>query len=353
MDELEHKKVIKTYSAEKLQELKLPEIEYRVENLITNGFIIVAAPPKYGKSFMMMKLGTCVATGEPFLGLSTTQCDCLYMALEDSLQRLQMRLNALCMEQKAPKSLIFTTHWPDMDHGMLEWLERYLTNHPETKLIIIDTLQKIRGLTYGREGTYGTDYRELSKIKEFADQHGIAIVVVHHLRKAEDDGDPFNRIAGTNGIMGVADTAIVLTRRSRNDGETVMSVTGRDVDNMELVLRFDGGEWTVKGETDELARQRELDDYKANPCVRLIRHLVEENHGCWSGKLSELLEEGKKVAPIDISARALNGEIKRIERKLRQYDGIVHTMIPNGSGGGKHTFRLVEKDDEDRDRYEV
>ena len=79
------------------------------------------------------------------------------------------------------------------------------------KIIVIDTLQKIREAT---ENSYGSDYKELSVLKILADKLGIVILLVHHTRKCSDS-DPFNMISGSTGLSGCVDGSMVLVETKR------------------------------------------------------------------------------------------------------------------------------------------
>lgn len=204
-----------TISAVDLQAKDLPPIRFIVNKLLSVGLNILASPPKYGKSWMVLALCLAVASGNRFLGYMTNQCGCLYLALEDSQRRLKARMDKLLAGKPAPAGFHFATMASPINNGLFDELDDFLKKHSDTGLIVIDTLQRVRGAAHGKEGAYAADYREVGALKAFADQHNVALLLVHHLRKMKDDGDPFNMISGTNGIMGAADTSIVLTREKR------------------------------------------------------------------------------------------------------------------------------------------
>ena len=52
-------------------------------------------------------------------------------------------------------------------------LNKELKIDPNIKLVIVDTLQKIRGKARSIEQAYSYDYREISTLKSFADEKGI------------------------------------------------------------------------------------------------------------------------------------------------------------------------------------
>ena len=121
--------------------------------------------------------------------------------------------------------------------GLVEQIEGFLGAHPDTVLVVIDTLQRIR--TVGNEANpYASDYRDLGVLKELADRNRIAILLIHHLRKRNDE-DPMNMISGTTGISGATDTNLVLKKGTRSGGAATLYCTGRDIEYQELVLEFD------------------------------------------------------------------------------------------------------------------
>lgn len=81
----------------------------------------------------------------------------MYLCLEDSQLRIQNRL--FDVTEDAPANVHFCTESRILGDGVTEQLERFLSEHPDTSLIIIDKLQMIRGTIY--DHTYANDYREL------------------------------------------------------------------------------------------------------------------------------------------------------------------------------------------------
>ncbi len=79
-------------------------------------------------------------------------------------------------------------------------MRKIVKEHKDTKLIIIDTLQKVRDEskeTY----SYASDYQIIARLKQFAGAYGICLILVHHTRKHQAD-DKFDMISGTNGFLG-------------------------------------------------------------------------------------------------------------------------------------------------------
>ena len=198
-----------TIDGETLMSKPLQPLNFVVDTLISQGLHILAGSPKVGKSWLALWLAVTVAKGEPVWGLSVKQGTTLYLCLEDSQLRIQNRL--FDVTEDAPPNVHFCTESRILGDGLEEQLRQFLTEHPDTSLVIIDTLQMIRGTTY--DNTYANDYRDLSALKKLADAHGIAILLIHHLRKEKAD-DVFNRISGTTAISGAVDASFTLWRSS-------------------------------------------------------------------------------------------------------------------------------------------
>lgn len=347
---------LETITAADLQQKDIPPIRFIVNNLLSVGLNILASPPKYGKSWMMLALCLAVASGGRFLGYTTNQCGCLYLALEDSQRRLKTRMDKLLAGKTAPTGFHFATMADTIDNGLFDQLEGFLKMHPDTGLIVIDTLQRVRGAAHGKEGAYAADYREVGALKAFADSHNVALLLVHHLRKMKDDGDPFNMISGTNGIMGAADATLVLTKEKRGDSNATLSVVGRDIESSDTVLQFnkDTCYWENLGDTDWFAEQQARQEYQESPIIRTIKKLLEQSPEGWIGTAQQLLEAGRFISRTSLapSPRDLSGKLKGLSKSLLDYDGIVYERKSNGSGGGKHSFSYMGAQFEELDQTE-
>lgn len=332
-------------TATDLQNADLPPVQFLVDDILPAGTSLLSAASKIGKSWMVLDMGLAIAAGKPFMGHDTHQAGVLYLALEDSQTRLQDRMNKVLNRGKAPGGMRFSIVAPNLDEGLLEVLAADLQANPETKLIIIDTLQKIRGVAKARESGYEQDYREMAAVKKFVDERGISVLFVHHNRKMRDEDDPFNMISGTNGIMGAADTIWTIIKNKRSENEATLHITGRDVEQSDTVISFDKSVWKWKpmGALDLIVSQREREEYDNDPVVQTIKALLKDG-GEWKGSAAELMAEGRRICkqPIAVSAQAMGRIIKRIESNLLDYDGIDHDRSSNGSGGGQHYFYYTD-----------
>lgn len=336
---------LSTISARELQDKEIPPTNFIVAELLPQGLALLASPPKYGKSWFVLDLCLSVAAGERFLNHATVKRGCLYLALEDSERRLQDRMNKILQGERAPMSFDYATSAADIGHGLIQQLADYVSQHKDTGLIVVDTLQKVRTSTNGKESAYSADYKETALLKNFADKHSVCVLLVHHLRKAKDDTDPFNQISGTNGIFGAADTALVMTRLRRGDSRTTLSVVGRDIDSGDFTIVFDKDDWKWKnlGSVENVTQQLRAEEYRQSPVVITIRELLRQNPtGTWSGSMKQLLEAGQVITGtwIATSPRELSGIVKKIDHDLFALDRIMHRTIGNGTGGKKHWFGL-------------
>ena len=241
-----------TFTAVDLMKREFPEPKWIVEALLPEGLTLFAGPPKMGKSWLALSLCVATASAGHALGkIPVERGEALYIALEDTPRRLQSRLRMMLNSEPVPQGLHLATQWLRLDQGGADQLENWLLGMPKCRLIIIDTLQRLRPPQQGNRGLYEQDYATLAYLKSLADQCGVAIVIVHHLRKGSSD-DPLEEVSGTTGLTGAADTIWTL-RRDRGCMDATLFTTGRDIDEAETALRFDKslGLWTLLGNADE------------------------------------------------------------------------------------------------------
>ena len=227
-------KTLETMTAEQLQRAPYSPVPFLVDELIPEGLHILAGAPKIGKSWLALWLCLCISQGQPLWNFATTQGEVLYLSLEDSFQRIQTRLFDLT--EDAPPTLHFAIMADTLKRGLEQQIEQFLTEHPTTKLVVIDTLQCVRG-TGSDSNLYANDYQDIGLLKKLADNQHIAILLIHHLRKLHDD-DPMNMISGSTGLSGAADSTFVLQKSSRLANIASLHCTGRDIPDRTLKLEF-------------------------------------------------------------------------------------------------------------------
>jgi Fe2+ or Zn2+ uptake regulation protein len=277
-----------------------PPTLWVVPELVAEGLTLLAAKPKLGKSWLALGLALAVASGGTALGqVQVEQGDVLYLALEDSPKRLRARTGQLLQGQAAPERLEYATSWPRLDEGGLRLLEVWLQGHPDARLLILDTLAKIRG--QARSGTlYGDDYASLEQVQRLAHDYGVGVLVIHHTGK-ESREDPLDEVNATQGLNGVADNILVL-RRERGKSQATLIGDGRELNGIELTLAFDAttGAWRQveappedQPKTPERAEILDLLKASAAPLSpKQIAEALEKHPSTMRSILPKMVQEG-------------------------------------------------------------
>jgi hypothetical protein len=289
-------------SAESLKPMTFAPIQYVVPGIIVEGLTLFAGKPKMGKSWMVLHAGAAVATGAFTLGdLHCIEGDVLYCALEDSERRLQSRLTKLLgISRDWPARLFYYCQLPRLGAGGLEAIRAWVQSKSHPRLIIIDTLAMVRPPKKRDDSIYDADYAAVLALRQLANEFGIAIVVVHHLRKADAD-DAFDTVSGTLGLTGAVDSVLVLKRDA--GGNFVLHGRGRDLVEIEKAMTFDADAciWRIEGDAAAVRRSSER-----NAVLEAIR------------------DAGEPIKPNDIAIAAdmKSGNVRRLVGKLLK-DGII------------------------------
>lgn len=330
-------------SAYDLQQKEFDERYYAVQGMIPEGETVIAAPPKTGKSWLMLDMCLKVAKGEKFLGFETKQSDTLYLALEDGDNFEQERLNIVLNGQEAPKNFhfVFSNVMP-MNEGFLLQLEELLKQFPEVKIVVIDTLQFIKYRQGKSESAYETDYRTGRDLKEFAEKKGIAIVVVTHTTKMRYIDDDMANVSGTNGVTGAADAVVVLGKEKRTDLEAKMFITGRKVRQTMHDIRFDDtkcqweyvglAEVTDKDDREQQEREKEYMNSKIREAVIQIARSMDKGDEPWKGRAGDLIEKALEFQiGLKESNRDIGGFLNKMQGMFMAYDYVLVEKIKNGT----------------------
>ena len=244
-----------SFTASELWDMSFPPIAWVVPDYVAAGLTLLVGAPKLGKSWLSLDICRAVAEGGYVLGdRHCQQGSALYAALEDNPRRIKDRLHKVCGRKPGDGFTVWTEMNP-LDKGGLDELRAWIESAEAPRLIVLDVLNKIRAAKTKNDDPYQYDYNSMTPLKELADEFNLAIVVVHHTRKAEA-GDKLERTSGTNGLTGAADTTIILDR----DGEGVtLSGRGRDIEEFETAVQFDRDNcrWRVLGDAVEVRRSDE------------------------------------------------------------------------------------------------
>lgn len=315
---------------------KEPEpVSWVVEDLIPTGLGLIIGPSKLGKSWMALQLALAVASGKEFLGFHSRKGNVLYLALEDNERRLVERVGHIQKGEEVPEGFrvrFVSSRLPKLIEELEE--ERRAS---DPKLVIIDTLQMIRGPVRNTENLYAYDYREMAMLKKFADENDIAIIAIHHTRKANDTSNVFNNISGTTGIMGAADSSFVL---SKDKEKVVLSVTGRDISSEEYLLSFDKDTclWSMEETREAEMERRLLESFESSSVVRVLRNAELP----YKATASEIQQEIKDKEGACLSLYEVSGSIQKYERLLHERLHIIH-HTERTSSKRLHVFERKEE----------
>ncbi|WP_319414798.1 AAA family ATPase [Marispirochaeta aestuarii] len=282
---------------------EFPEPTWIIPNILPAGLSILAGAPKLGKSWFALNIAVQFSCSLRILDkFQTDPQKALYLALEDTPPRLQNSL--LQMDAPDTANLLLATNWTTGIHGYEE-IRSILYNNRDLKLVIVDTLKKMRDV-YDRPSNYAydADYEEIGYLKEIADQYNVAILVITHTRKAESV-DFLQSVSGTMGITGAADTVLALTR-SRTSSDAVLSVTGRDIEEAQYSIGFckDTFSWKFLGnvEDEQISERRQaifdfLKESGEVETVKRIREAVGGSDSNISHILAKMCREGIVYKP--------------------------------------------------------
>ena len=285
---------LETVSMTTLYDTDFEGQEPLIDGLLYRGAYLLAGSPKVGKSFLMAQLAYQVSTGLPLWGYKVRKTGVLYFALEDNYARLQRRLFRM-FGAEAAENLYFATHCKTANSGLEDQIRSFMKEHPNTGLIIIDTLKRVREVG-GADFSYSSDYDIVARLKTVADSYKVTMVIVHHTRKLAAD-DKFDMISGTNGLLGAADGAFLLQKEKRTDGSAVLDVAGRDQQDQRFYLTRDKERliWTL--ERTETEAWTEPPD----PVLEAVAAFITAERPSWSGTATELAA----VLQVDMKPNAL------------------------------------------------
>jgi hypothetical protein len=230
-----------SWTAAELMATTFPEQRWAVRGLVAEGLTLLVGPPKAGKSWAVLGIGIAVAHGgKAFNKVDVDAGAVLYLALEDTPRRLQQRLGKVLAGEPAPKQLTIATECPALSAGGTERIAEWLDSHPDARLVIVDVFARVRERAQATQGNaYDADYQAMCALKLLADRYGVAVLVLHHTRKAAAE-DFLDTVSGTQGLAGAADAVAVL-RRTRGQADAELFITGRDVEEAAYALTFDAG----------------------------------------------------------------------------------------------------------------
>ena len=301
---------IDVINAQELRDKVFPPIKWAVPGFIPSGLSILGGAPKTGKSIMALHIALGIAIGGCVFGcVNVEKGDVLYLSLEDTQRRLQERidLSNILSEKDDLSGLDLVTAIPRQHEGGMEYLNWWLSSHPDARLVIIDTLQKFRRQLSGKGNVYAEDYDVTTEIKALADKHDVAILILHHLKKMsakeELQGDWIYSFSGSAGISGSAD-ALFMLKRERSGSTAKLYRTGRDVEEKEFYFSLDNFGWVYKGDAEEIT----LSTWKAQ-----ILNFLKTHHTITADELGNAAGIFTNTARQQLARLAKEGAIVKVK----------------------------------------
>ncbi len=248
-------------AATDLMAADLGEVQWIIPDILPEGLTLLVGKAKMRKSFLALGACLAIAAGGMALGkIRVEQGSSLYLALEDNHRRLQKRMGDILKGAPAPEKFFLANEWPRLDEGGLDYIVEWLENTPDARMVVIDTMVKIRPPAKGKN-IYSEDYHALEALIPVASRFGVSILVVHHFNKMADAQDPLDAISGSTGLTGGVD-GFLLLKRDRGSADAYLYVDGRDIEEpRELALQWDANitGWSLMGdaETYRMSQERQ------------------------------------------------------------------------------------------------
>ncbi|MDL2215792.1 helicase RepA family protein [Ruminococcaceae bacterium OttesenSCG-928-N02] len=305
-------KALDTIDGNTLMAQEFEPLRFAVDKILPYGLFILAGSPKVGKSWLSLDLCQAVATGSQLWDYQANQGDVLYFALEDNYSRLQTRLQLMDTETQDISALYLATASFGLSDGLLEQIHGFVAEHPDTKLIVIDTLEHIRNGEFDKN-MYACDYRDMNKLREITSKYKLSLVLVHHTRKMYDP-DPLNTISGSTGLVGAVDGVFVLEKSKRTSNEGKLTIANRDTENYCFALKFnpDVCRWGIVSKDGD-------GDNEVSICIIIDDFLKDTWRGTATELCNALLAQntGDDLTPLSVKQ-----QLKRSSEQLKSKYGI-------------------------------
>ena len=230
----------------------------------------------------------------------------LFLALEGSTKGLKRRIEKMLDGDPAPENLHFLRNFPKLDEKGLKKLRAVLEDYPDTVLVVIDTLVRVRKQDNSRRSIYDIDSETLHPITQLGEELNVSILIIHHANKrSKNEGDVLDLVSGSTGLTGAVDN-VLLMEKEYGQMDAKLTVIPREEEEAELALKFDAesNTWTLEGNADQYGKTKErqaiLDVLKdaQNPLGPTdIANLIRKTNGSVRYLLSKMLADGKVTQP--------------------------------------------------------
>ncbi len=196
----------------------------------SGGVTLIAGPPKSGKSTLAAQLQRCCETGEPFLGAWAVTVGPVLLVTEEGGIAVVYKTNGLhrldILDRRAAAGLTFAQ--------VLAAVGQWGAAHPGG-LVFIDTLAIWAGIENENDASEAT--KAVAAVTLLAQSTGLAIALVHHVRKS--GGDNGEAIRGSGAILATVDIAVELSRVDAHSDDRWLDIQGRVIMPERFLLTFD------------------------------------------------------------------------------------------------------------------
>lgn len=344
------RKKLKYISFGEILDMDVPPVNWIVKDILAPGLTILASEEKYGKSYMILDLCIRVATGQDFFGKGTNGgCGVLYLDLENGQRKTNRRTKKAYEPGSIPSAIRKNLQYHDMqnetptiDGGLIQEMQGALEDIPNLRLIVIDTLQKVREGMASASSQYAKDYSELAPLQEFAVKNDVCVLVTSHVTKL-NYGDPIKNIRGVTGP--VVDDFWVLQKESRDAMEARLYLDGRNFDDGSITLNLKRirktGMWECLGTDEEVADDRVLNKYLHDPLFEVIRKQTAQDPE-WHATASELKTLGTSVFKITIpdDPKSIGVKLRENAHLMKFHDRIEY-INGDSNKDRRNTFRRI------------
>ena len=222
-----------------LMKTELPPMKWAVAGILPEGFICLAGRPKAMKSWTALKLVYCVQNGLNFLDHQTVQGDAIYFGLEDSKRRIKDRVAQMGFDKLKQPQIVLGGDVPYLSFGYEECLENWIKSKENPRLVVIDTLARIKPRQSKSGTAYDQDNLLMNGIQKLAVQNNLTVLFITHLSKSSQEYS-FDKIQGSVGVQGMTDAMWMLDRGDGVNSKASLKGRGRDILDFEYALNWDG-----------------------------------------------------------------------------------------------------------------
>lgn len=311
-------------SARELMNTDYPPLSFTIDKILPQGIFILAGSGKIGKSWLSLDMCVAVANGGSLWEFKANEGEVLYLALEDTHPRLKERLERILEEHSHNDKLHLAISSLGITDGLIQQVKEFVSAKPTTRLIVIDTLERIRNSEQDKS-MYSCDYRDIGKLREILTGNTATLLLVHHTRKMYDP-DPLNTLSGSTGLVGAVDGVWVLEKEKRTEGKGKLTIANRDTEGHCFKVEFDkeNCRWNFLGTEDEMAENE--DDLFCD----LIAEFITSS---FNGTATELVENLKKLDEnFNISSRGIAKKLRSLQCLLSEKYGVKYLWERSGKG---------------------